>query len=237
MQMTYEIFGPWISETFVMLCFGFFDKNSCYSFDDKKNKLTLMGHSNFGHYKGGLQTYQRQILTVGNKDGRFGNKKTELKKIGDFPWRYVDPEFSFMTPEKSIFGHSMMTIKSSDINEEYIILIGGVEETIDKNGWGSWDFNVRKNVFKFNGTWSSFGQLNKPRWDHSSIYWNGAVYVIGGIHGWFDDWNSGTKMEIWKIKDSPNEFQTTVNWPELFNWRTPYLFIVSDSFFPDYLFQ
>ena len=163
----------------------------------------------------------QQGLTVGNKDGHLGNKKTELNKNGDFPWTFVDPEFTFETPGKSIFGHSMMTMKSSDINEEYIILIGGMVEHY-----------AQENVFKFNGTWSSFGQLNKPRWDHSSIYWNGAVYVIGGLHSW-DEWKP-TKMEIWKIKDSPYEFQTTVNWPELFNWRTPYLFIVSDSFFPDH---
>ena len=221
MQMTREIFGSWISKTFVILCFGNFEKNSCYSFDDKANKLTLMGYSNVGHYKGGLQTYQRHLLTVGNEDGRFGNKKTELNKNGDFNWTFVDPEFTFETPGKSIFGHSMMTMKSSDINEEYIILIGGMVEHY-----------AQENVFNFNGTWCSFGQLNKPRWDHSSIYWNGAVYVIGGLHSW-DEWKP-TKMEIWKIKDSPYEFQTTVNWPELFNWRTPYLFIVSDSFFPDH---
>ena len=90
-----------------------------------------------------------------------------------------------------------------------------------------------KDVFKLNGTWFSFGQLNKPRYGHNSIYWNGAVYVIGG---WYDgdvDNNKNTKMEIWNIKDS-DQFQTTQNWPELFSWSYPHLFIVSDSFFPDY---
>ena len=231
LQMTYEDF--WTSKTFVRICFGKFQKNSCYSFDDKKNTLNFLGYSNVGHYKGGLQRYQRHLLTVGNKDDRFGNKKTELMetKNGDFPWTFVDPEYTFKTLGKSIFDHSMMTIESSNINKEYIILIGGVGQT--GSGYRA-EYNVQKTVFKFNGTWSPFGELNKPRWDHSSIYWNGAVYVIGGRHDWDD---SGAKMEIWKIKDSPNEFQTTVNWPELFNWRTPYLFIVSDSFFPDYLFQ
>ena len=248
MEMTREIFGSWISKTFVILCFGNFEKNSCYSFDDKENQLTLMGYSNVGHYRGGLQTYQRHLLTVGNEDGRLGNKKTELNKNGDFNWTFVDPEFTFKTSEKSIgiSRHSMMTIKSSDINEEYIILIGGVEYTksVGRNEWG-WnspvsETNVLKNVFKFNGTWFSFGKLNKPRWNHSSIYWNGAVYVIGGQQLREQDWDysesnqTGTKMEIWKIKDSPYEFQTTLNWPELFNWKTPYLFIVSDSFFPDH---
>ena len=36
------------------------------------------------------------------------------------------------------------------------------------------------NVFKFDATWSPFGALKKPRKGHASIYWNGAVYVIGG---------------------------------------------------------
>ena len=68
--------------------------------------------------------------------------------------------------------------------------------------------------------------------DHNSIYWNGAVYVIGG----FDDLNGmgKTKMEIWKIKDSPDQFKTKDNWPELFTWFRPHLFIVPDSFFPNY---
>ena len=37
--------------------------------------------------------------------------------------------------------------------------------------------------------------------DHNSIYWNGAVYVIGGSR-------DKTKIEIWNIKNSPDEFKT-----------------------------
>ena len=66
---------------------------------------------------------------------------------------------------------------------------------------------------------------------HNSIYWNGAVYVIGGIYNW-DDRN--TKIEIWNIKESPDKFKTKENWPELFGWAFPHLFIVPDSFFPDH---
>ena len=91
---------------------------------------------------------------------------------------------------------------------------------------------IMNNIFKFNGTWFPFGQLNKPRFNHNSIFWNGAVYVIGGFY------DSGkaenTKMEIWNIKDSPNRFRTNENWPELFKWFWPHLFIVPDSFFPDH---
>ena len=89
------------------------------------------------------------------------------------------------------------------------------------------------NEFKFNGTWSSFGKLNKPRADHSSIYWNGAIHVIGGTH---TDDNDGrkTKTEIWSITDSHDQFKAKENLPELFHWRWPHLFIVPDSFFPDH---
>ena len=86
-----------------------------------------------------------------------------------------------------------------------------------------------KDVFKFNGTWFPFGQLKKPRSYHNSIYWNGAVYVIGGRYGLQD---GKTKIEIWNITKSPNQFKTFENWPLLFDWLLPHLFIVSDSFFP-----
>ena len=113
-----------------------------------------------------------------------------------------------------------MAVESSDINEEYVLLIGG------RNIQGP-----LRDVLKFNGTWFPFGQLNKPRRNHNSIRWNGAVYVIGGRYNWND---RNTKMEIWNIQDSPDQFETTENWPELFHWEYPHLFIVADSFFPDY---
>ena len=49
-----------------------------------------------------------------------------------------------------------------------------------------------------------------------------------------DDDLNATKMEIWKIDESPDQFMTTENWPLLFNWVVPHLFIVPDTFFPDY---
>ena len=92
---------------------------------------------------------------------------------------------------------------------------------------------MAKDIFKFNGTWYyDFGRLNKPRKYHNSIYWNGAVYIIGGIYGY--NLGDRTKMEIWKIEDSPDQFKTSENWPELDGWTNPHLFIVPDSFFPDY---
>ena len=69
---------------------------------------------------------------------------------------------------------------------------------------------------------------------HNSIYWNGAVYVIGGRYDYDVDNYENTKTEIWNIKDSPDQFKTKENWPELFFWDRPHLFIVPDSFFPDH---
>lgn len=69
--------------------------------------------------------------------------------------------------------------------------------------------------------------MKKKRAYHNSIYWNGAVYIIGG------GTDAKTKIEIWNIRDSPNHFKTIENWPVLFDWWFPHLFIVPDSFFPD----
>ena len=114
------------------------------------------------------------------------------------------------------------------MNEEYVLFIGGNALAYNDQRFSA--------VFKFSGTWSYFGKLQKKRWGHASIYWNGRVYVIGGDSGDQDGLieYSKTKMEIWKINDSPDEFKTTENWPELDNWTSPHLFIVPDSFFPDY---
>ena len=66
------------------------------------------------------------------------------------------------------------------------------------------------------------------------------MYVIGGLYDLYhyNDrlklWKIQTKMEIWNIKDSPDQFKTKENWPELFKWNFPHLFIVPDSLFPDH---
>ena len=77
--------------------------------------------------------------------------------------------------------------------------------------------------------------MKKPRAGHTSIYWNEAVYIIGGAYDGSGSKSADdkTKIEIWNIKDSPNQFKATENWPVLFNWQRPHLFIVPDSFFPD----
>ena len=169
-----------------------------------------------------MTKYKNNLITVGG-GWEYSEEFSEIMKRtknGNFHWSILEPgEFYRVS---NIFGHSLVTVPPSDINEEHVLLIGNFENEIS---------NV---VFKFNGTWSYFGKLNKPRMNHNSIYWNGAVYVIGGMHGNLNDRDFETKMEIWKIEDSPNEFKTSKNWPELNFWLKPHLFIVSDSFFPDY---
>ena len=151
-------------------------------------------------------------------------------KNGTFIWSdVVKPQFDvdsdgFYYP-MIFFQHSLVNVPS-DINGEYVLLIGGFVEANQKY------MGKQKAVWKFNGSWTYFGNLNKPRFGHSAIYWNGAVYVFGGANG-FDNEDMKTKMEIWKIEDSPDEFKATENWPELNKWVGPHLFIVPDSFFPD----
>ena len=180
-EMTSEYF-PWIQTNIVVLCFDRHHTKSCYSFDAK---LTHIGDSSFDHLRGGLTRYKNNLLTVGGgvesestlyvKYDERNNQKTEIlwgDKHEGFNWSVVDPDFKF-TEGNQIKGHSLVTIKSSDINEEYVLLIGGF-------GYADYSTSYVTTIFKFNGTWSSFGQLKKPRVYSNSIYWNKVVYVIGG---------------------------------------------------------
>ena len=184
------------------------------------------GDSNYEHLNGELAKYKGNLLTIGGgyfiNDTFYGNKKTEILEINgnrNLSWS-VESDLEF-TQGKYIIDYSLVTVEPSDIHEEYVLLFGGISD----------DYIGQENVLKFNGSWFLFGKLNKPRKSHKSIYWNGAVYVIGGRYDFFDD---TTKIEIWDIKDSPDQFKTKENWPELINWYSPHLFIVPDSFFPDY---
>ena len=42
----------------------------------------------------------------------------------NFSWSVVEPDFKF-APGGDIQFHSLVTVESSDINEEYVLLIGG----------------------------------------------------------------------------------------------------------------
>ena len=218
LEITSEHF-PWFKTNVVILCFDYFHPKSCYSFD---GELTYIGESNYAHFCGGLTKYKTNLLNVGGYD----NQKTEIMKIDankNFSWSIVEPDFKF-TRAKWIVDHSLVTVESSDFNEEYVLLIGGI--TGD-------NYRALNKVFKFNGTWFRFGKMKKKRTYHKSIYWNGAVYIIGRSADWSPLKTDKTKIEIWNIRDSPNHFKTTENWPNLFDWRLPHLFIVPDSFFPD----
>ena len=239
-EMTGEHF-PWLKINVVILCFDINYIMPCFSFDGQLNYIC---DSNYEHIGGGLTKYKENLLTV---SGYWTNQKTEILRMTEtknFSWSVVEPYFKF-APGDYICHHSLVTVESSDINEEYVLLIGGTYRDDDD------DSRTMNNIFKFNGTWFPFGQLKKPRYDHNSIYWNGAVYVIGGIYDpdnldWYDyleessfsyfldEKYKNTKMEIWNIKDSPDQFRAKENWPELFHWEYPHLFIVPDSFFPDH---
>ena len=222
-EMTAEYF-TWSKTNAVILCFDFYHERSCYSFN---GKLNYIGDSNYDHALG-LARYKSNLLTLGGyyseEEMKTVNQETVIltrDKNKNFSWSVVEPvDFKF-TPGKYITGHSMVTVEPSDINEEYVLFLGGH------------DYLELEIVFKFNGTWFPFGKLKKRRYWYNTIYWNGAVYVIGGHYDNIHE-NGKTKMEIWNIKDSPDQFKTKENWPELFYWMWPHLFIVPESFFPDH---
>ena len=223
---------PWTSRNIVILCFDSYRERFCFSFD---GEIRFIADSKFTHFGGGLTNYKGRLLTVGgyknkNRDkwhNLCGNQKTELmerNKDGTFIWTQTDFKLSKV---RGICEFSLVTVPT-DENEEFVLLIGGVFRS---------RFQVSKTVYKFNGTWSEFGELIKPRYKHNSIYWNGSVYVIGGNterHNKYHDYRGKMKIEIWKIEDSQEKFETIENWPKLKRWMNPHLFVVPDSFFPDH---
>ena len=215
---------PWSSKNIVIICFTlqfnpFINKpKSCYSFD---GNINYIGDTKFDHWGAPMTKYKRNLITIGCY-----SVKTELlqsNKNGSFIWSEVESDFR-IERFKDLFGHSLVTIPASDIKEEYALLIGGTNLRMDQ---------ISNSIFKFNGTWFQFGTWNKPRRYFSSIYWNGAVYFIGGEYGDSED-DQKTKMEIWQVTNYQREVETSENWPELDYWKFPKLFIVEDSFFPDY---
>ena len=138
-ELTSEYF-PWFRTNLVILCFDYNHQKSCFSFD---GQLTHIGDSNYKHYIGGMTKYHESLLTVGGGyyEARFfGNQMTEILKINEnknFSWSVVESDFEF-TLGGYIYCHSLITVESSDINEEYVLLIGG------HNGR-----QMMKDVFKF----------------------------------------------------------------------------------------
>ena len=127
-----------------------------------------IGDSTYEHKHGGLTKYKGNLLTVG---GYKNNQRTEIMKKEEndiLKWSAVESDFNF-TRGEWICDHSLVTVESSDINEEYILLIGEYND----------QWRISKNVFKSTGSWFRFRKLNKRRYYHNSINLNGAVYVIG----------------------------------------------------------
>ena len=111
----------------------------------------------------------------------------------------------------------MVNVPQMGFNEEYLLLIGGQ--------YG--DFSDK--VHKYNGQWSYFGNLQKTRAWHSSVFLNGRVLIIGGYENGDNGW---MKTETWDT--SKSRFETESTWPELNDWWTfsSHVFII-----PDYINQ
>ena len=213
---------PWSQKDTVILCFDALMPDTCYSFD---GEIKLIGISSYEHKDGGLAKLNNTFVTVGGYSNSMG--KTEIMTRHKDGYFITEEALQATTFTRyGIFEHSLITIPDSDTNDEYILLIGGRILAFD-------EILTQEKVFSFNGMiWSEFGKLSRRRQEHTSIFWNGAVYIIGGTHG--DPYDTKTRMEIWTIRDSPDRFSTSQNWPELKYWTRPHLFIVPDSFFPDY---
>ena len=216
-----------LSKEIVILCFPktttmhFSDDmeySACFLFD---GKITYIGQTNFRHFQGTLTQYKKNLIAIGDDLESYKTEIMERQANGSFIWSEVKYDFKF--PYEKLDDFFLTKIPATDFYEEYVLLTGGKIGFMD-------DTHV-KNVFKFNGSWFDFGELKKPRGSHSSIYWNGAVYIIGGFGGFDDD---KRKIEIWKIEESPDQFRSSENWPELYTWLDPHLFVVPDSFFPNY---
>ena len=83
-------------------------------------------------------------------------------------------------------------------------------------------------VYKYNGNWSFFGNLQKKRAFHGSISLNGRLLIIGGYEMWGNFW---AKTETWDT--SKSRFETELTWPELYNGQwTNHVFAVPDYINP-----
>ena len=118
-----------------MISNPFFDSigvKFCWSYDDDvPGHLTEIADSNVGHWTGGLTRYGENLITVGGIGVWDTHQKTELmerKQNGNFTWSVIESDFIF-TPSQMISYHSLITIPKSNKNEEYVLLIGGLEGT------------------------------------------------------------------------------------------------------------
>ena len=109
----------------------------------------------------------------------------------------------------------MVNVPQMGFNEEYLLLIGGYI--------GGYKYSDK--VHKYNGKWSFFGNLQKTRANHGSVFLNGRVFIIGGYENYENRW---MKTETWDT--SKSRFETESTWPELNYWTTSSnnVFIIPD---------
>ena len=238
---------PYLDETAVFICFAIEFSRSCVKFDGNfeylSENLIKTYYSYFHHNDAGLVKYNGKLLTFGGANE--AHLATELMERynGSFRWTHVQTDFGF-TNGHILQDYSLVTVDSVDFKDEFVLLIGGNTIPAVLHLYEEATLMPSEDVYKFNGTWFHFGKLMHARHHFSSIYWNGRVYIIGGQYmynsrelnesEWWSKTNYGrdTNIEIWNIIESPDRFQTSENWPILFSWFNPHLFIVSDSFFP-----
>lgn len=237
---------PYLDENAVFICFAVQFKRSCVKFDGKfeylRENYIKSYDSVYRHLRSGLVKYNGKLFTFASENEPYFATELMERHNGSFRWTYLDTEFSFTGG--SVFQQiSLVTVDSVDTNNEFVLLIGGKTTSRAIGLYQTEIVTPSDDVYKFNGTWFHFGKLMHTRSFFSSIYWNGRVYIIGGKYDWYNELNesdwwsetnygSNTNIEIWDIADSPDKFQTSENWPVLFTWNDPHLFIVPDSFFP-----
>ena len=213
----------------VLLCFGLYmyRRKNCYQYED--GELTHFADANERHALARLGKYKNQLITVGDNT-YFGNQKTEIldrSYNGEYKWT-LGPNYDFSGSSK-FFDYSMVNVPQIGFNEEYLLVIGGQCST-----YGSTFWELSDKVHKYNGKWSFFGNLQKTRSNHASVFLNGRVLIIGGVeHGNSEHGFVGfMKTETWDT--SKSSFETETTWPELSGWwsSSNLAFIIPDYINP-----
>ena len=197
-----------------MLCFDFHHLKNCYQFDD--GELSHFVDANEDHYQARLGKYKDQLITVGRQ---VDHQKTEIlnrSSNGQYKWT-LGPDYKF-SPTGVIFGYSMVNVPQIGYNEEHLLLIGGLYSYAERET--NPDVYSDK-VHKYNGKWGFFGNLQKKRAYHGSVFLHGRVFIIGGVENWSDRW---AKTETWD--SSKSRFETESTWPELNSWVYNHVFII-----------
>ena len=176
----------------------------------------------FPHCQARLAKYKDKLITVGHQ---VVHQKTEIlgrSNNGQYKWT-IGPDYTF-SPTGVIFEYSMVNVPKNRFDEEYLLLIGGLYSN-DKRKTNPDVYSDK--VHKYNGKWSFFGNLQKKRAFHGSVFLNGRVLIIGGYIRGDDFYDAWGKTETWDT--SKSRFETESTWPELYDWD--YLVFVV----PDYI--